>query len=192
MACDAQNCPFPHDVASGRPRLGVFVLRPSPSPRPIPELLGQTDDDLQEKMAKHHSYAFTRREDKETEPKEPMVVDSSRKRKQDQVVCPAVSEQLGMSPGPSKEVPHVKRFKFNMGGGEVSKDYNEAADVLLERNNPDIFHDKQTEVIFMPPVYLPKKPRMVARKRFYTRKQRLKENGRENPKILEGLLGSSS
>ena len=54
----AKHCPFPHDIASGRPRLGVSLLLPSPNPRPILDLLGSTDQELQEHMAKGHPYEF--------------------------------------------------------------------------------------------------------------------------------------
>ena len=54
----AHHCPFPHDIANNRPRLGVSLLRPSPNPRPLLDLLGLNDQELQEQMAKSHSYAF--------------------------------------------------------------------------------------------------------------------------------------
>ena len=54
----AKHCPFPHDIASGRPRLGVSLLVPSPNPRPLLGLLGDTDQELQERMAKGHPYIF--------------------------------------------------------------------------------------------------------------------------------------
>ena len=54
----AKHCPFPHDVASGRPRLGVSLLLPSPNPRSILDLLGSTDQELQDHMAKGHPYEF--------------------------------------------------------------------------------------------------------------------------------------
>ena len=54
----AKHCPFPHDIDSGRPRLRVSLLVPSPNPRPLLDLLGDTDQELQEKMAKGHPYAF--------------------------------------------------------------------------------------------------------------------------------------
>ena len=110
----AEHCPFPHNVASGRPRLGVSTLIPSQNPRPILDLLGVTDKEMQAQMAKDHPYVFK----KETEPsflpaahlpKEPGVVDMSRKRKQDEVECPAVLQQLNMSPGAAKEAPEARR-----------------------------------------------------------------------------------
>ena len=38
--------------------IGAHFLTPSSSPRPLPHLLGLTDQQLQEKIAKGHPYAF--------------------------------------------------------------------------------------------------------------------------------------
>ena len=57
MAQQRAHCPFPHDIVS-RLRLGVSLLRPSPNPRSLLDLLGLNDQELQEQMAKSHSYAF--------------------------------------------------------------------------------------------------------------------------------------
>ena len=54
----APHCPLPHDIANNRPKLGAYLLRPSPNPRPLLDLLGLKDQELQEKMAKSHAYAF--------------------------------------------------------------------------------------------------------------------------------------
>ena len=40
------------------PKLEVSLLSPSPSPRPLLDLLGFTDQELQEQMAKGHPYEF--------------------------------------------------------------------------------------------------------------------------------------
>ena len=43
-------------------------------------------------------------------------------------------------------------YGFNMGHGKIIpfKDYKEAAEALMERNFPEILHDRQTEVVFIP------------------------------------------
>ena len=58
MAQQSRHCPIPHDVATNRPKLGVSLLSPSSTPRPILGLLGVTDQQLQEQMAKGHPYEF--------------------------------------------------------------------------------------------------------------------------------------
>ena len=50
MAAQLRCCP----VAG----IGIHSLTPSPSPLPLPRLLGLTDLQLQEQMAKGHSYGF--------------------------------------------------------------------------------------------------------------------------------------
>ena len=52
------KCPFPHDSIDGSPNLRVSLLIPSPAPRPLLDLLGVNDQELQEQMAKSHPYAF--------------------------------------------------------------------------------------------------------------------------------------
>ena len=42
-------------------------------------------------------------------------------------------------------------YGFNMGHGKIIpfKDYKEAAEALMERNFPEILHDRQTKVVFI-------------------------------------------
>ena len=54
----AHSCPFPHDIATKRPQLGVSLLAPSPNLRPLLHLLGATDQELQKEMARGHPYQF--------------------------------------------------------------------------------------------------------------------------------------
>ena len=49
--------PSPMNV-SGKPNLRVSFLSPSTTPRPHLDLLGVTDQELQEQMAKGHPYTF--------------------------------------------------------------------------------------------------------------------------------------
>ena len=58
MAHLLRLCPLPHNTTDGRPKLQVFELSPSTNPRPLLDLLGITDQELQDQMAKGHPYAF--------------------------------------------------------------------------------------------------------------------------------------
>ena len=117
------RCPLPHKIANNRPKLEVSILMPSPTHRPILELLGINDQELQEQMAKGHPYAF------------------------------------------------------NMGSGKIIsyQNYEEAAEVLMERNMPDVLHNRQTEVVFLPEAHLPKIPRVVDVEKYVVNKKSLAE-----------------
>ena len=54
-------------------------------------------------------------------------------------------------------------YGFNMGHGRIIpfKDFKGAAEALMERNFPEILHDIQTEVVFIPENHLPKMPHIV-------------------------------
>jgi len=52
-------------------------------------------------------------------------------------------------------------YAFNLGGGQVLKDHQAAADMLLERNLPDIYHDRQNTTVFIPETFLPTVPLAV-------------------------------
>ena len=101
--------------------IGVDFLTPSANPVSLPHLLGLTDQELQEQMAKGHGYGF------------------------------------------------------NMGHGRIIpfKDYKEAAEALMERNFPEILHDKQSEVVFIPETHLPKMPHIVDLPEFQAKKATL-------------------
>ena len=104
--------------------IGVHFLTPSSNPVPLPHLLGLTDQQLQEQMAKGHGYGF------------------------------------------------------NMGHGKIIpfKDYKEAAEALMERNFPEILHDRQTKVIFIPETHLPKMPHVVDLNDYEAKKINLTED----------------
>ena len=53
---------------------------------------------------------------------------------------------------------------------------------------PDVLHDKQTKVIFLPETHLPKKPRVVDLKRFLERRKKLHELPSPKPEALAKLL----
>ena len=71
----------------------------------------------------------------------------------------------------SKDHPYV----FNMGGGASIpyQNYQEAVKMLMERNMPDVLHNKQTEVVFLPQSYLPKVPRVVDLQAYETKTKSL-------------------
>ena len=63
-------------------------------------------------------------------------------------------------------MPHLAKghpYAFNMGSGNVISfhNYQEAVKVLMERNLPELLHNKQTGVVFIPESHLPKVPRVV-------------------------------
>ena len=136
MAPQGSHCPLPHEIATNRPKLGVSLLKPSPNPRPLIDLLGVNDQELQEQMAKGHPYVF------------------------------------------------------NMGSGKTIayQNYQEAAKALMERNMPEVLHDRQTKVVFMPESHLPKMPRMVDINRFEARKKMIRENVSSPPEFLKKMI----
>merc|ERR1719494_1505323 len=69
-------------------------------------------------------------------------------------------------------------YGFNMGHGKITpfKDYKEAAEALMERNFPEILHDRQTKVVFIPETHLPKMPHIVDLEEFKAKKAGLTEN----------------
>ena len=101
--------------------IGFDFPTPSASPGPLPQLLGLSDLQLQEQMAKGHPY------------------------------------------------------EFNMGQGLVIpfQNYKKAAKALMERNLPDILHDRQTRARFVPPSNLSKMPHIVDMEEFENKKKSL-------------------
>ena len=152
----AHHCPFPHDIANNRPRLGVSLLRPSPNPRPLLDLMGLSDQKLQEQMARGHPYGF------EIPKKEGLL---------DRVLA---AMRL------TKNVDDVKGplYAFNMGSGRnISyQNYPEAARALMERNLPEVLLNKQTEVILLPESHLSKMPRVVDLQAYGAKKRRISNN----------------
>ena len=124
-------CCLGHDPATGTPLLGVSLLNPSPTSRPLPELLpfikGET---LPEVIADAHPYAF------------------------------------------------------NMGGGRVIQNYEDAAEALMERYMPEVLHDYQKEAIFVPETHMPTRPRAVDLQRLESRKRKVDEMGQEALKLV--------
>ena len=114
---------------TGLPSFGVSLLShssytsasSSASPYPLLHLLGLSDHELQEQMARGHSYAF------------------------------------------------------NMGNNHVIpfQDFHEAVKALMERNMPDVLHNRQTKAVFMPEAHLPNMPRVVDEPRYQARKEHL-------------------
>ena len=102
------------------------------------QLLGLSDQELQEQMAKGHSYAF------------------------------------------------------NMGNKNIIpfQDFLEAAEVLMERNMPDVLHNRQTEAVFMPETHLPNMPRVVDEKEYQAKKMKLDETNLQFLQMKPGTQDS--
>ena len=64
-------------------------------------------------------------------------------------------------------------YAFNMGATRVIplKDYKEAGSTLMERNMPEVLHERQTEVVFLPETHMPSRPRVVDIQTFESRKR---------------------
>ena len=90
------------------------------------QLLGLSDQELQEQMAESHSYAFNKR-------------------------------------------------AFNLGNSRIIpfQDFKEAAKALMERNMPDVLHNRQTEAVFVPETHVPTMPRVVDEQRYQATKGQL-------------------
>ena len=79
---------------------------------------------------------------------------------------------------------------FNMGRGRTIsfQNYHKAVKALMGRNMPDVLHNKQTKVIFMPESPLPKMPRMVDMNRFEARKKMIREGVSSPPQFLKKMI----
>ena len=55
------------------------------------------------------------------------------------------------------------------------EDYKEAAEILMERNMPEVLHDHQDKVVFIPEAHLPEEPRVIDMARFESRKRKFEE-----------------
>ena len=66
-------------------------------------------------------------------------------------------------------------YAFNMGNNNIIplSDFQEATKVLMERNMPDVLHNRQTEAVFMPEAHLPNMPRIVCEERYQEEKANL-------------------
>ena len=52
-------------------------------------------------------------------------------------------------------------YAFNLGGGQVLQDHQAAADMLLMRNLPDTYQDRQNTTVFVPETFLSTLPLAV-------------------------------
>ena len=86
------------------------------------------------------------------------------------------------------EMAEAHPYAFDMGGTWIIKDYKEAGKVLMERNFPDVLHNKQKEVVYIPEAHLPKVPMAVDIPRCESRKKKLDEMvQQEGSAVLEEL-----
>ena len=89
-----------------------------------------------------------------------------------------------------EDIAQAHPYAFNMGSSRVLplKDYKEAAEALMDRNMPDVLHDHQDKVVFIPDAHLPKEPRVVDMARFESRKRKCDEMAeREGQAVLDQL-----
>ena len=99
-------------------------------------------------------------------------------------------ELLPFMKGEKLQVEIVKAhpYAFNMGSSRILQDYKEAAKVLMERNMPEVLHDRQTEVVFIPECHLPKEPRVIDLPEFESRKRKWDEMAQpQGSSVLEQM-----
>ena len=74
-----------------------------------------------------------------------------------------------------EDIARTHPYAFNLGSSRVIplEDYKEAAEILMERNMPEVVHDHQDKVVFIPEAHLPEEPRVVDMARFESRKRKL-------------------
>ena len=86
------------------------------------------------------------------------------------------------------EIVKAHPYAFNMGSSRIIHDYKEAAEVLMERNMPEVLHNRQTEVVFIPECHLPKEPRVIDLTEFESRKRKWDEMADlEGSSVLEQM-----
>ena len=81
-------------------------------------------------------------------------------------------------------------YEFNMGHGHFIplNNHGEAAKALMERNFPDILHDRQNKAVFIPESHLATMPRVVDIPRYNQTKRKIDEQAKlEGPAVLEQL-----
>ena len=83
-------------------------------------------------------------------------------------------------------------YAFNMGNKNIIpfKDFLVAAKVLMERNMPDVLHNRQTEAVFMPETHLPNMPRVVDEKEYQAKKMKLDETNLQFLQMKPGTQDS--
>ena len=66
-------------------------------------------------------------------------------------------------------------YAFNMGNNQIIpfQDFKEAIKALMERNMPEVLHNRQMKAVIMPETHLPTMPRIVDEQRYVTRKRNL-------------------
>ena len=69
-------------------------------------------------------------------------------------------------------------YMFNMGSGKTIsyQNYQEAVRFLMERNFPELLHNRQTKVVLIPETHLPKVPRAVDFWAYGAKKRKLSDN----------------
>ena len=89
-----------------------------------------------------------------------------------------------------EDMAEAHPYAFDMVGTNVlpPQDYKEACQVLMERNMPDVLHNRQMEAVYIPPTPLPTRPIVVDLPRFESRKRKWDEIAqKEGPAVLQQL-----
>ena len=90
-------------------------------------------------------------------------------------------------------------YAFNMGNNNIIpfSDFHSAARALMERNMPEVLHNRQTKAEFLPETHLPNMPRVVDEQEYQTRKEQLDSStlqllgmkqGTEDSQVAQGDL----
>ena len=73
------------------------------------------------------------------------------------------------------EIMRMGDSGLHMGSGNIIPfaDYRKAIEALMERNYPDILHDRQQGAVFLPETHLPKRPAVIHMAKYEAQKLKL-------------------
>ena len=91
-------------------------------------------------------------------------------------------------------------YAFNMGNNNVIPlhDIQEVQEVLMERDMPEVLHNRQMEAVIFPETHLPNMPRVIDEQQYKARKEQLgaaqlqflgMKQGTEDSQVARGDLG---
>ena len=89
-----------------------------------------------------------------------------------------------------EDIAQAHPYAFNMGSSRIIplQDYKKAAEILMERNMPEVLHSQQDKVVFIPEAHLPKEPKVVDVPKFVSTKRKWIEMAEiEGPVVLDQL-----
>ena len=90
-----------------------------------------------------------------------------------------------------KQMEQWHPYAFNMGHGKTIpfKDYQEAAQVLMERNMTEVLNDSQTKATVLPETHVPKMPRIVDAEEYEEKKKNLADEELDFLEMKKGREG---